>query len=394
MTTAIWQCEGDGEVLNIPAIEVTQSKRRKLYSFAVDGKLVLKFATISRVKREEGRLIGYQRPEVLSHIEEIRTYLESDFPMLPNAVVIAFDSRVKFEASKTGPECSYARTGLLRIPIEHRLREAEKPGFVVDGQQRLAAIRDAEINSFPICVSAFITDDVKEQTEQFILVNSTKPLPKGLLYELLPTTQAQLPSLLHRRRFPAMLLERLNGDRDSPFRQTIQTPTNPGGVVKDNSILRMLEHSLSDGALYRFRVAAKDEPDIESMLMVLFNYWLAVARVFPNAWNQPPKRSRLMHGAGIVSMGFIMDAICDRYRQFRVPTTGHFEKDLKPLQEVCRWTDGFWDFGPNAQRKWNELQNTSKDIELLSNFLIMNYKALVWGRSKVTTSRQRSMFSS
>ena len=32
----------------------------------------------------------------------------------------------------------------------------------------------------------------KEQTEQFILVNSTKPLPKGLIYELLPGTEATL----------------------------------------------------------------------------------------------------------------------------------------------------------------------------------------------------------
>ncbi|MGQ0504691.1 MAG: DGQHR domain-containing protein DpdB [Myxococcaceae bacterium] len=376
----------------MPAIEVRQSKGRKLYSFAVDGKAVPKFAAISRVKREEGKLTGYQRPEVLSHIEEIRTYLETESPMVPNAVVIAFDSRVRFDASKGGPECSYSRTGVLRIPVDERLGEAEKPGFVVDGQQRLAAIRDAEIDAFPVCVSAFITDDVQEQTEQFILVNSTKPLPKGLLYELLPTTQAQLPSLLHRRRFPALLLERLNGDASSPFYQLIQTPTNPAGVVKDNSILRMVENSLSDGALYRFRFAAGDDPDVDSMLKVLSHYWSAVSQVFPNAWNQPPKRSRLMHGAGIVSMGFIMDAICDRYRQHRVPSVQHFLKDLKPLEEVCRWTDGFWDFGANAQRKWNELQNTSKDIELLSNFLIMNYKALVWGRTQAGSGRQRSIF--
>ena len=42
---------------------------------------------------------GYQRPEVLSHIGEIRNYLESQSPMVPNAIVVAFDSRVHFEPS-------------------------------------------------------------------------------------------------------------------------------------------------------------------------------------------------------------------------------------------------------------------------------------------------------
>src|SRR5688500_14520242 len=65
--------------LRLPALEIHQGPKRILYSFAVDGKLLPTFATISRVRRgeEERRLQGYQRPEVLSHISEIRRYLES-----------------------------------------------------------------------------------------------------------------------------------------------------------------------------------------------------------------------------------------------------------------------------------------------------------------------------
>jgi hypothetical protein len=53
---------------------------------------------------------------------------------------------------------------------------------------------------------------------------------------------------------------------------------------------------------------------------------------------------------------------------------------LLPLVEVCRWTDGYWDFGPGVQRKWNEVQNTPKDIQMLANYLMVQYKALVWSR--------------
>lgn len=364
--------------LRIPAIEVRQSPGRVLYTFGVDGKLIDRFAAITRVHREAGVLGGYQRPEVLSHISEIRNYLESESPMIPNALVIAFDHSVRFEAGGGGGGGAYAHAGMLVIPMRDDVEDEEKPGFVVDGQQRLAAIREAALEHFPICVTAFITSGVREQIEQFILVNSTKPLPKGLIYELLPGTQTALPSLLRRRRFPAQLLERLNGDEDSPLRGLIQTPTNPAGLVKDNSILKMLENSLSDGVLYRFRSSSSDDGDAEAMLRVLKAFWGAVADRFPDAWAVPPKRSRLMHGAGIVSMGFVMDAIADRRRANGIPDREMFGADLEPLRSVCRWCEGYWELGPGRQRRWNEVQNTSKDIAVLSNFLLHHYKRLVW----------------
>jgi DGQHR domain-containing protein len=382
--------------LKVPAIEVRQGPQRLLYSFAVDGKVIPSFATVSRIRRTGSAIEGYQRPEVLKHILEIRNYLEGDAPMIPNAIIVAFDSRVRFEAfAQTGDPCQYARPGTLIIPIDAEVTDERKPGFVVDGQQRLAAIRDASIEAYPICVTAFITDDIGQQTEQFILVNSTKPLPKGLIYELLPNTHTSLPTLLQRRRFPAYLLDRLNRDDGSPLQNLIQTPTTPDGVIKDNSVLRMLENSLSDGVLYRFRGTDGNEPDAERMLEVLRAFWGAVSDVFNEAWALSAKRSRLMHGAGVVCVGFLMDAIAERYRSKGLPTRQDFTADLNHLKEVCRWTDGYWDFGPGCQRKWNEIQNTSKDIQLLANHLLVQYKALVWSRftnsSPMTITRQQSL---
>jgi DGQHR domain-containing protein len=366
-------------VLRLPALEIRQGPRRRLYTFAVDGKLLPKFAAISRISRgREKQIHGYQRPEVLSHIAEIREYLESDDPMIPNAIVVAFDRRVRFEPLPGGNKSECSRAGTLHIPTEEGQSEAEMPGWIVDGQQRVAAIRDARISRFPICVVGFIARDGQEQREQFILVNSTKPLPKGLIYELLPATEVKLPLLLQRRRFPTFLLDRLNLDADSPLRGLIQTPTVPGGVIKDNSLLKMLENSLSDGVLYRARSGIDDKCDVERMLKTLKDFWSAVAEVFRPAWGLPPRRSRLMHGAGVVSLGFVMDAIADRHRRSGVPTRAQFNADLEPLREVCCWTDGHWEFGPATVRKWNEIQNTHKDIRLLANYLLVQYKMRVW----------------
>ncbi len=368
--------------LRLPALEVRQGPKRRLYSFAIDGKRLESFVTVSRVKRSaDGDILGYQRPEVISHIAEIRDYLESEDPMIPNALVVAFDDRVQFKPLGADNLQNGASTqlGELVIPVDPTWDDPDRPGWVVDGQQRLAAIREAQIDSFPICVVAFIAADNVEQREQFILVNSTKPLPKSLIYELLPTTQAQLPSLLQRRRFPALLLARLNTDEDSPLKGMIRTPTCPEGIIKDNSLLRLLENSLSDGVLYRLRDSRED--GTEKMLRVVKVFWAAVVDTFKDAWGLPPKRSRLMHGAGVVSMGFLMDAIADRHRAKGSPDQRVFSADLAPLKEVCRWTDGYWDFGPGKQRKWNEIQNTSKDIQLLANYLLMQYKSRVWSSS-------------
>jgi len=372
---------GHRELLRVPALEIRQGPNRTLYSFAVDGKQLPRFTTISRIHRDEATHIqGYQRPEVLSHISAIRRYLESAAPMIPNALVEAFDSRVQFQPQSATASTGYTRQGTLAIPIEDDWADADKPGWIVDGQQRCAAIRDARVDSFPICVTAFIADSASEQRSQFILVNSTKPLPKGLIYELLPATNGTLPTSLHLRRFPAYLLDRLNHDDGSPLERMIQTPTTPEGVIKDNSVLRMLEHSLSDGALYRFRDPGSGEGDVEAMLHLLKSFWRAVHATFPEAWGLPPRKSRMMHGVGIISLGFLMDAIADRYWRIAVPGTKEFAEDLQRLRSVCRWTHGHWDFGPHAQRKWNELQNTPKDIQRLTNYLLFEYKARVWSR--------------
>jgi DGQHR domain-containing protein len=369
--------------IQVPAVQLTTPSGRQLFAFGIDGKRVPEFATISRIRRDDsGEIGGYQRPEVLSHIAEIRAYLETPAAMIPNAVVVAFNRSVQFTGLPQGSQGDGGSSvcGVLEIPCDADCDESGKPGFVVDGQQRLAAIRDAEIDGFPIFVVAFVARDIAEEREQFILVNSTRPLPKGLIYELLPDTQGLLPSFLRKRQFPALLAERLNRDLDSPLQGMIRRPTTPDGMIQDNSLLKFLENSLTDGVLYRCK-ADTAQPD-DSMLPTVKNFWGAVRGVFAEAWGLPPKKSRLFHGAGVVSLGFLMDAVADRHRGDRVVSEGAFADDLKPLKPVCRWTDGYWDFGMGCQRKWNEIQNTPKDVQLLSNHLLLNYKALVWGPAR------------
>jgi hypothetical protein len=118
---------------------------------------------------------------------------------------------------------------------------------------------------------------------------------------------------------------------------------------------------------------------VEAILAILFDYWDTVREAFPDAWALPARRSRLMHGAGIVSMGFLMDAICDRFLPRRYPTRYEFAAELAKIAPACNWTSGNWEFSP-LPRRWNDLQNTPRDVQILTDFLLTQYEADLVGR--------------
>lgn len=354
-------------ILEFPALALAQNEKKTIYAFAIDGKRLPEIASIARAGRDsEGQFVGYQRPEVKKHIGEIRRYLESDFPMMPNAIVLALDPSVTFTATEA-PRAGHTKSGMLRI----RSRESSTDlgaAWVVDGQQRLAAIREADVSSFPMFAIGFTASSEEEQREQFLLVNSAKPLPRALIHELLPGVTSNVPLHLSKRQMPARLMNALNVNPVSPLYGLISTATNSNGYVKDNSVLRFLENSLSDGVLYRISQDGTEAQQWRTMVDVLIAYWNAVRMTWPDLWRLTPRKSRLLHGAGVVSLGFLMDAMADRTRE-GWPNTTFFAQELQKVKPFCRWNEGYWEFGPDHHRHWNDIQNTPKDVQLVTNYL-------------------------
>jgi hypothetical protein len=167
----------------------------------------------------------------------------------------------------------------------------------------------------------------------------------------------------------------------------------PDGRIRDNSVLKMIENSITDGALYRYRDPRTGEGDTDRMVQVLWNFWEAVANTWPDAWVLPPRKSRLTHGAGIVSLGYVMDEITEVCSVGpEVPTVERYEAHLETLVEICAWTRGQWDFGLREHRPWNELQVTPKDILKLAELLLQTYRragAAIGDTSSPAVSRGR-----
>ena len=225
-------------------------------------------------------------------------------------------------------------------------------------------------------VTAIESKDTDYEREQFVLINNTRPLPKSLVYELLPSIGEATPPRLQRRRKAYEVLQILANNDKSPFFQKIKTTTSsdiPTAIIKDVSVLRMIENSTENGALSAHGNRFKKQA------MLLIQYWNAVAKVYEEAWELIPRLSRLTHGAGIISMGYLMDAISFKLRHEEKPlATHHFVSELKKIGDLP-WTQGSWEFATDFVLPWNGIQNTSKDIDLLTNHLIRiyqsNYKA-------------------
>lgn len=368
-------------VLRKRALLLEQDADHPIYLFALTAEEILKVAEISRISRDDGgRLIGYQRPEVRRHIDDIVEYLNGDKVLFPNSIILALSSSIEFKRSR-GPqlEDSTGIAGILEIPLPGT--GMKKPGWIVDGQQRTLALARSKRKDLTIPVNAFIADEIELQRDQFLRVNSVKPLPRGLITELLPEVQTILPSRLASRKIPSVLCDFLNRDSDSPFhglikRTSTSKPDKKKAVITDTSVIKMLEESLSNpmGCLFPCRNLATGETDSDSIRKILYAYWGAVKRVFPEAWGKTPHQSRLMHGTGIRAMGRLMDKVMSSKNLHSQHLDADIEKDLRLMAPYCRWTSGAWE--ELGGLKWNEVQNVPKHISLLSNNLIRTYLAI------------------
>ncbi|WP_198654731.1 MULTISPECIES: DGQHR domain-containing protein DpdB [Nocardia] len=368
----------DNHCLRRRALCLAQTEKYPLYVFTLKAEEILEIADISRVSRNEaGKLIGYQRPEVRRHIQEIIDYLDSDLAIFPNPIIMALSAQVQFHAIRGNriPGDELGITGTVTIPLPSAGRP--KPAWIVDGQQRAIALSHAKKRDFPVAVTAFVAESVQVQRDQFIRVNNTKPLPRGLVTELLPEVDRQLPPRLALRKAPSELCDVLNLDERSPMHGMIKRTSTAKGssgkaVITDTAVVDMIQESItsSSGCLYPYRDVRQNETDFDGIIHALITYWTAVRDTFPDAWGKPASRSRLMHGAGIRAMGRLMDRILGTVDARRPDAPEIIRQHLALVEPYCRWTSGIWD--ENGLR-WNEVQNMHKHIQELSNYLIRVY---------------------
>jgi DGQHR domain-containing protein len=358
------------EHLKVRAVRAEQGGRTAVFAFFLYGADINRIADISRIRRDEQELKGFQRPEIRSHVKEITAFLDSGPVLFPNAIILAMSPEVEFASARgrsPGNMCEVGDAGTLSIPV---YPEGRRSAWIVDGQQRSLALEAAKDRSIAVPVIGFVSDELATQREQFILVNKSRKLPTGLINELLPEVSVLLPRNLAAKQLPSRLCEALNNDPKSPFYQIIRRESDAkgkAGIVTDSALIETMRTSLKTpaGALGQFKHNGGGN-DSEAMYEALLLYWTAVRDAFPTAWGKPSTESRLMHSAGIRAMGALMDTIMlradgapDKAVAVRIM--------LKRLAPLCRWTEGAWE---GLGLGWNEIQSTTQHITKLSDHLM------------------------
>jgi hypothetical protein len=185
-----------------------------------------------------------------------------------------------------------------------------------------------------------------------------------------------LPRELAARKVPAELVNLLHQDPTSPFHGLVKRASDrgaSGAVATGTALLSAIKNSLSNplGALAPFKSLGREgSGDIAGMYRVLTTYWAAVKAVFPDAWGKDPKQSRLMHSAGLLAMGLLMDAIYARLtRDTDVATV---QRELEKIAPMCRWTKGTWE---SLGLAWNDIEKTSQNVKKLQEVLVHAYAA-------------------
>lgn len=356
------------------ALKVEQGCDVALFMTTMNIAEIESICTISRVFRaEDNSLQGYQRPEIRRHIDNIAAYIESDNSVIPNSIIMCLKSNAKVKSNHGG---SYE----LLIPRE------PNSAVLVDGQQRVAALKQSERVDFYYPVCLLLSDDTEFERQQFLLINSAKPLPRSLIYELLPHASGVFNDELTRRRLPSLITQLMNYESESSLKGMIKLTTNPEGLIADNSLMKMVDNSLREGALYdlcEVNNGIYSVTHCDEAVRLLSLYFSAVREVFYDDWGKKPKESRLFHGVGIIALGQLFDEI---YYSFQANNQKDvfFEycvKQLFDMKPYCSWSEGYWDFGtdPDGEpivRKWNQLQNLSQDISMVTRHLTSIYDKL------------------
>ena len=221
-------------LLRFDALAPIQSPKLTVFTFVTKASEIARIARIERAGRDDaGALQGFQRPQIANHIREIRDYLEKPNSILPNAIVVAFIGQARLARSTN----SESRVRQLIIDTSNG-----PPGWIVDGQQRFTALSELRGRDFEVLVSGFLCETEEELQKQFILVNNTRPLPKALVYELLPQV-GDLPPRMSSRSQAALVTEALNYRKGSSLKGLIKQQTNPKGVIRD-TVLTASDHEL------------------------------------------------------------------------------------------------------------------------------------------------------
>lgn len=263
------------------------------------------------------KYIGIQRSLSQSRVKEISKYVNLVDASFPTAIILSVDSaNAEYETER----------GVMRLKREGHVAN------ILDGQHRVAGFEKANPKplTFECNVAVFVDMDLEDQAVLFATINKSQTkVNKSLVADLFSFAISRSP-----QKTAHQIARALNEKEGSPFygkikvlgiaddreKETITQATFVEGLLKYISTNPMLDRDVykrgkipprvsnDDEKRLFFRNLFIDEKDAD-IAQIVWNYFEAVSKKWPEAWNQIKVEMILNKSTGFVAlMKFLKDA--------------------------------------------------------------------------------------
>lgn len=253
----------------------------------------ISFADVRRIEdRDIEVLSGIQRPLSMKRVLELRKYVNNIDASFPTAIILAID-----------PEhVIYDRNTKTMF-----IHNDENVAKVIDGQHRIDGLKGYSGNSFELNVTIFVDMDIEDQALLFATINLKQtPVSKSLAYDLFEFAKTRSPQktchniaklLNHREGSPfhrrIMVLGVATGSPTETLTQAAfidrligyisRDPMSDRDAMKRKTPIPEIDRGTAKVQRLIFRNMWLRDKDAE-IARVLWNYFSAVAKRWPRAW--------------------------------------------------------------------------------------------------------------
>lgn len=272
---------------------------------------------------DESTGLGYQRPINQKHSLDFRKYIQSE---QSTTIPLTLNLRPSDDDSWQVVRGNGAEIDKILINSD-----SERLLYQVDCQHRLGYLEDVDI-MLPFMI--YLGLEQKEEMAVFNIINGKS---KGLSSSLLDYHEAQLFEGIEKEKPELVLSIRLADDPESPWFKQLDIGGKQTSGVKRRASLRTMQK-----AVRRFirdsQIMKRESPD--EVYEVVKGFWVAVAQVLEEEWNDPRKHM-INKGVGVYSLMSIASDLYKERGDLRPKTwSSYFAAKLSDFAGLFDWTSG------------------------------------------------------
>ena len=320
-------------------------------------------AYLSTDEQDFEEFLGIQRELSRGRVKEIQQYVDTQDAAFPTSVLIAVSSR----------QATYDdETSTISI-VRH-----SKAAKIIDGQHRIAGLKEYNGPQFDVNVSVFIDMDLQDQAMVFATINlkQTK-VNKSLAYDLYEFTKTRSPQrtahdivrfLNYRQGSPFFSKVKMLGTGSGKEQETITQATfvdrllgyitrDPMGdrdTLRRGRKLSRISGRYTDWQFFRNWFIAERDVNIT---IVLWNYFLAVQEKWPYSWDNVVRGNILNRTTGFGAlMRFMRVAYNSREKREKIVLRDEFQAIFDRIElEDGKFTPDEYVPGSSGERKLFDL---------------------------------------